>query len=176
MLYANGTVAKEGEYRAGLKTGTWVEYDRQQQRRARSNYARGLPHDTCRWWSADGQLVKEERYEHGVLQGRSREWYPGGGMKQEVHYVDGKLQGTCKRWKQGADTLTAATLVLGQYLDNKVDGIWRGYYGDGTLHSEGRYEMGHAQGPWHLYDRSGRLVQVRVYVNGKVVRTTDLAP
>ena len=45
-------------------------------------------------------------------------------------------------------------------------GLFRTYYEDGTLSSEGLYENGAEQGPWRTYHSNGRLASQGTYNQG----------
>ena len=66
------------------------------------------------------------------------------------------------------DTLRYAdgAYAVGVLEEGLKDGIWRSYYSDGALHSEGRFDHGLRVGSWIWYHENGRKKAVEEYVGG----------
>jgi antitoxin component YwqK of YwqJK toxin-antitoxin module len=59
--------------------------------------------------------------------------------------------------------------MQGDYLNNKRSGIWKSWFEDGTLWSEGRFVEGKREGPGTVYHPNGKKHLEGQYKNGKRV-------
>lgn len=54
----------------------------------------------------------------------------------------------------------------GEKKDGKREGVWKCYYDDGKLQSEGGYVADQKEGIWKIYHSNGQLAGVGPYVKG----------
>jgi len=50
-------------------------------------------------------------------------------------------------------------VMVGDYVEGKRQGVWRHYFVDGSVGSEGTYERGVVDGAWTWYRSTGGLLQ-----------------
>ncbi|MBK8461858.1 toxin-antitoxin system YwqK family antitoxin [Propionicicella superfundia] len=49
--------------------------------------------------------------------------------------------------------------ITGEYVEDERHGVWRHYFANGTLRSEGEYRRGALHGAWTWYRANGGLLQ-----------------
>ena len=54
----------------------------------------------------------------------------------------------------------------GANLDGEMHGGWRFFRADGSLMRSGRFDRGRQVGPWHTFDRVGKLVKETDFGDG----------
>ena len=50
-------------------------------------------------------------------------------------------------------------VMTGEYVEGQRHGVWRHYFVDGSVRSEGTYDRGVVDGPWTWYRSTGGLLQ-----------------
>jgi antitoxin component YwqK of YwqJK toxin-antitoxin module len=75
------------------------------------------------------------------------------GSEPNGHDDEGRKTG---RW---SETDPHGGIVTGEYVEGERQGIWRHYFANGMLRSEGAYERGKLHGPWVWYRATGGLLQ-----------------
>ena len=160
-LYENDAVKNEGFYRDGKRDGIFKEFDR------------------------NGRVVKKEEYRNDILVQTvkaveekydvKRSYYPDGSVKTIGTYKRGLPEGIFREYDaKGNLTDTAKVYSGGRLLSQgKLDdqgreqGLWREFYEDGKIKSEGNYKDGRREKEWNFYYNNGQVEQTGEYVKGK---------
>jgi hypothetical protein len=87
----------------------------------------------------------------------------------EITYQDGQKEGPA-RIQNAISGLTE----VGNYLDDRRDGLWKFYDRKGTLRVEGTYKNDQREGLWKLYERPG-LASESFYRNGIAQRKATVS-
>ena len=163
-----------GEYRLGLKEGTWLL-------RAgtvtleEAAYSGGHLDGLRLRWSADGVLIERCNHAGGRREGSCESWRADGSPEQAAEYAGGLLHGELSRWALTAELVERSTWRRGLrsgvsrfwtdegallqeagYLDDQLDGPFSLFDGDVVLR-EGRHRAGHPVGRWIERHDDGRL-------------------
>lgn len=78
------------------------------------------------------------------------------GLKQGYWIITGQMQ-------QASGYSPSAKVKEGMYKDNNREGMWKEYYPEGALKTEGEYVKGKKAGRWFEYDKSGKRTGEIVY-------------
>jgi len=132
------TVAVEGQYDKGLKTGQWVTF------------------------FEFGGIAKREFYSEGLREGPYLEYDPEGNVVTEAMASKGQLEGSFKRY-----SFPNLIFETGNYRNGKKIGEWKRYFpGTKTLESEEYFdETGKKIGEWKYYYQGGRIARIERYEN-----------
>jgi len=128
-----GEVMSEGEYRAGIKVGRWVERTEHETFIAHYNQA-------------------------GEFDGVREEYDPDGNLVMREHYDNGVLHGDYLRYRDDL-VIAKGTFVQGK---RDGDWVLSLFYSGGLL-QHGEYDMGKQIGRWETYDEAGHLRAVSQY-------------
>jgi len=71
---------------------------------------------------------------------------------------DGKKNGLWKCYYADGKLQTE-----GGYLNDLKQGVWKLYHANGTLAGEGTFEKDHEKGKWKFYDEEGQLLMEQDY-------------
>ena len=160
LFYVNGNVKEEGEYKEGLREGTWQFYDKQGILIQKGNYRKGKPDGLWRWFHEDGSSRREESYTRGREDGESVEYDTEGNIVAKGNFADGLKEGL---WMYHIGDHT----VKGAYSQGEKDGKWTGVYDNGKLQFKGSFTKGYASGKHKFYYPSGQLKQDGKYSSGR---------
>ena len=58
-------------------------------------------------------------------------------------------------------------VMTGEYLEGRRHGVWRHYFVDGSVRSEGTYDKGIVDGAWTWYRSTGGLLQRGGFLMGE---------
>lgn len=78
------------------------------------------------------------------------------GLKQGYWIITGQMQ-------QASGYSPSAKVEEGMYKDNNREGMWKEYYPEGALKTEGEYVKGKKAGRWFEYDKTGKRTGEIVY-------------
>ncbi|MEM1305075.1 MAG: toxin-antitoxin system YwqK family antitoxin [Planctomycetota bacterium] len=128
--YQSGQLFVAGEFSAGLPAGEWTYYHATGEVSKKVTFERGQPSGVVTVLRADGTVAARRQFAAGKRTGVWRVYSEDGErVVQEQPYVDGKLDGAFKVW-----------------------------YDDGTLHRELNYKAGLRDGVSAEWDESGKKV------------------
>ena len=158
-FYDDGKLQMEGNYTHGLKNGYFKEYDR------------------------DGNLISVVKYVNGEKEEKTEEltkldiktdYWPNGKPKIVATYKNGVPEGVRREYNKKGEVEKSYIFKNGRIIaegilkDNgKKEGLWKEYYDDGSLKSEGNYKNDWKTGKWKYYYPNGQLEETGEYINGK---------
>lgn len=160
-LYENDAVKNDGFYRDGKRDGIFREFDRNGRVTKKEEYRNDIlvetvkeiqeKYDVKRDYYEDGKVKSIGTYKRGLPEGVFREYDAKGNLKDTAKiYSEGRLLRQGKLDDQG-----------------KEQGLWREFYDDGKIKSEGHYKDGKREKKWNFYFNNGHVEQTGEYVNGK---------
>ena len=182
-FYEDGTLKTEGNFTHGLKNGYFKEYDRKGNLTSVSKYVNGekeqqveelsrLDVKTDYWPNGKPKVVAS--YKKGVPEGVRREYNEKGEVEKSYIFHNGKIiaEGVFTDsgehdglWKEYYDDHSLKS--EGNYQHDKKIGTWKYYYPNGQLQETGDYENGEPEGKWTWYFSSGKLLREMSYYQGK---------
>lgn len=132
-----------------------------------------------------GDLVKTEKWVDGVLQKNNkestkidikREFYENGNVKSYGTSRNGILEGITRYYDEngklvGSKFYRNGFLSSEGLIDEKglQQGVWKEFYSEGEIKSEGVYENGRKIGEWKYYHQNKTIEQIGSYNKGKPI-------
>ena len=158
-FYDDGKLRKTGYYTHGLKNGYFKEYDR------------------------DGNLISVVKYVNGEKEEKTEEltkldiktdYWPNGKPKIVATYKNGVPEGVRREYNENGEVEKSYIFKNGKIIaegiltdSGKKQGLWKEYYENGSLKSEGNYKDDKKTGKWKYYYKNGQLEETGEYVDGK---------
>lgn len=182
-FYDDGTLKEEGTFTHGLKNGYFKQYDRKGNLLSVSKYVNGekeqkveelskLDVKTDYWPNGKPKIIAS--YKNGVPEGVRREYNQEGKVEKSYIFHNGRIiaegvftesgehQGLWKEYYEDHSLKSE-----GNYKNDKKTGSWKYYYPNGRLQETGIYEKGAPEGKWLWYYQSGKLLREMSYYQGK---------
>ena len=171
--------------RFGMKQGTWKELYENDSPKSEGFYKDGKRDGIFKEYDSNGRVVKKEEYRNDILiqtvqveqekYDVKRSFYPDGSVKSIGTYKKGLPEGVFREYDaKGNLTDTAKVFSEGRLLrQGKLDdqgreqGLWKEFFEDGNLRSEGNYKDGKREGRWSYYFNNRQEEQVGEYSKGK---------
>lgn len=173
--YEDGVLKTEGNRENFELTGPWKFYDELGNLRYIINYKSGKK-DGLYERFVDSVLVETESYEADLKQGLHSFYYETGVVEKEIPYEANIKSGTGYQYAEDG-TIIAILTYAKDYLKklekiNRLDkigrkqGVWKSFYDDMTLKSEGVYVDGEKYGMFRTFDEDGKVTSIEHYKNG----------
>jgi antitoxin component YwqK of YwqJK toxin-antitoxin module len=160
-FYDDGTLKMEGTFSHGLKNGYFKEYDRNGNLISVVKYVNG---------------EKEEKTEELTQLDIKTDYWPNGKPKIVATYKNGVPEGVRREYNENGEVEKSYIFKNGKIIaegiltdGGKREGLWKEYYLDGSLKSEGNYKNDKKTGKWKYYYPNGQLEETGEYENGKPV-------
>jgi antitoxin component YwqK of YwqJK toxin-antitoxin module len=146
----------------------------------------GIQHAVAR--GTGDNFRTEGTYREGRREGTWIEYHPNGRVSTITGYVGGKKEGLYMAFNEHGSTLVTCTYhnnmrhgvyktwsgsvlkEIKNYNSDKLEGITKSYYDDGTLQEEGQFINGQREGISRWYDSKGKLSIEYEYRNGELVK------
>ena len=158
--YLNGNVKAKGSFLAGNKTGKW-KYFFMNGELEQEGYFDNVGRYTgeWKWYYPSGKILRIEEYSRGKEDGLSVEYSEEGEEIARGEYIDGDKMG---EWFYQLNDHTEH----GGYRYDEKNGKWEGYYPNGKLSFEGKFNEGLPEGEHKYYFPSGVLKRSEKYRYG----------
>lgn len=186
--FEDGSEAEEGVLIDGVKQGQWTLWIREAETNRRLGYASGPMVDGLKdgeWVTRLEDRVVTEHYKADVLEGPHEARDLRGRLVSKGQYTAGQMTG---QWEFVTDA--GVGKVIGQFEDNKRNGLWSTYengvlvreetyvddllegpfqdwYPNGQLAATGQCTAGKRTGVWKEFHPDGSLKAEGPYENGK---------
>lgn len=157
FFYDDGNIKLEGIYRNDKRNGYFKEYDEK------------------------GMLVNISKYVDDILQEEAPElvkldvktdYFTNGKPKTVASYKGNIPEGIRRDYDTTGRVIAAFTYINGKIVAEGIiddegikDGLWKEFYIDGQLRSEGLYNFGKRVGKWRFYHQNGSIEQEGNYNN-----------
>jgi len=164
---------------AKMKQGRWITFYDDWQIHTEGEYRNDLKHGYFKEYTQEGVLISTAKYIEGVLQEDvaelakldiKREYYPSGNVKIIASYKDEVPQGVRREFNEEGEVVAGFVFLDGQIIGEGIideegikDGLWKEYYPNGAIKSEGTYDKGNRIGGWKFYYPNGQLEQIGTY-------------
>ena len=115
---STGKKTLQGQYKNGLKTGKWTEWDKSGKKMKEVLYKNGMGQKLTSWWD-NGKMRENQNYKDELRNGITTYWYKNGQKKGERPFKDGKEHGVYNRWYENGQNKFVATFKNGDLIDCK---------------------------------------------------------
>lgn len=160
-FYDNGNIRENGFLKNGKLEGIYKYYYSTGQVFEYIVYKNGDPINFVRYYE-DGDVKSEGFFKNSELHGIHKSFHESNELKTESNYTDGKLDGTYKEFYSINDNNNYPTLnsikglkLLGNYKNDKKDGLFISYDFDGNILTEINYKNDKINGEFKTYYSSG---------------------
>jgi antitoxin component YwqK of YwqJK toxin-antitoxin module len=171
----------------GLKQGLWVKLFENRSIYQEMTYKDNMLDGYLKTFDRKGELQKVEKYVNGVLQDDAKElkalkvtktYYPGAKVKSKGVFDNNQAIGLHLNYDSLGNIIQASIYEQGILLaqgitdfQNRKQGVWKEYYDDGNIKSEGEYEDDLKIKEWKYYYPSGKIEQRGSFLKGKLTGT-----
>lgn len=185
--YPDGTLKSVGRRRNHLLDSAWTFYTEQGVLAEVVNYREEKRNGERKVFDEEGNLLRKEIYNNDVRSRRIEIFYPSGKIREMIP-IDtvgkGKEHGTGYQFAEDDGRVVAVIEYSNGYVRsaerinekdkfNQEQGLWRMFYPDFKVKSEGRYKNGQKHGYWKEYDQMGNLVETVKYEMGILVEDPE---
>ena len=134
----------EGEYRYGVKTGSWKSFDTDGNLISKDNYVNNLLQGPCLMYYPSGQVSAQVEYTANMKQGRYLEYYEDGKPKEISWYINDMKNGQINYYYPSGNRQ-----FIGLYKNDMKNGKWIYYSNENNkIESQGNYENDKKVGAW----------------------------
>ena len=176
--YPSGKLKSEGNRRDHQLDSLWKFYNEEGKVTVQFDYKAGKKNGPKRTYDPkEGFLITEEIFVSDIKQGPTSYYYPGGKLKATIPFDKGAENGQGYEYSEDGTIITIIDYKSGfvkkQEKINRRDksnlkqGVWKEFYANGKLRSEGRYTNDLKDGYFKDYNEKGDLVSTTKFVNGK---------
>ena len=113
-------------------------------------------------YHCNGKIEAEWTIVNGKRVGEGFGYQTNGKLRRKNIYKDGVPNRTTFEYSMPLGILVSET----NYLNGKIDGIYRKFHQNGSIRSEMTAKNGHWDGLWKYYDLNGNLTHTELYKNG----------
>lgn len=169
-----GMMVSEGNRKNFELDSTWKFYNDKGNIALEINYLKGKKEGIRKTYREDE--IIEENFKNDVKNGLTKYYYADGRIKKEVNFRDGLEQGLAKEYDSDGRIITLITYKSGfiteRELINRYDnngrkhGVWKTFYANGNIMSEGMYKHGLENGYFKEFDKDGNLISTAKYADG----------
>jgi uncharacterized protein len=156
-FYPGGIIKEEFTYRHGLLHGYYRKYNRMGNLETITKYVNGIE-----------ERDSDEIYELEIR----RNYYPDMTIRTQTTFREGTEHGIRREYHQDGSLKVAYIIDMGRIMGmgvldgfGKKQGIWKEFYPQGGLRSEGSYRDGIRTGKWTFYYVNGEVEQTGNYNN-----------
>ena len=169
-----GILVSEGNRKDFELDSTWKFYNEKGNVVMEINYRKGKKDGIRKTYREDE--ITEETFKNDVKNGLTTSFYPDGRVKKEVNFREGLEDGPAREFDKDGRIITLITYKSGfiteRELINRYDnngrkhGVWKYFYADGTIMTEGTFKHGQENGYFKEYDKDGNLISTAKYADG----------
>lgn len=174
--FPSGQLKSEGNRENFKLDSTWVFYNEEGELIQKIDYKEGKRDGWQETYFASS-LIERCQYVAGILNGICLN-YENGYLESEIPYVDDKKEGKGYEFNTLGE-IEALLFYKSDFLRRKEtlnrrddigrrQGIWKSFYEDRQLQSEGTYVDDLKHGLFKTYDPKGELISMEKYVDGKL--------
>lgn len=128
FFYPEGTLKREGDYKNGLKTGVWKEYN------------------------VLGKLINELNWMDGLQSGVQKQYYTNGKLQLIYACDSGKVSGEVNKYFENG-----SPYFTGYYESDRPAGLWTSYYSNDSIENKAYFVNGKMVGRRMSYSPEGTL-------------------
>ncbi|MBE0637988.1 MAG: toxin-antitoxin system YwqK family antitoxin [Bacteroidales bacterium] len=173
--HENGILKSEGNREEFLLDSTWKFYDESGKIVLLINYKAGQK-EGKRITYREGETI-EEVFAKDIKQGMTTYYYPDGSVFRTINFVDGLEDGLAKEFGEDGRVALLTTYRKGFLVsrerinrldgENRKQGNWKFFHGNGLVQLEGRYLNDQKNGYFKEYDQNGKLITASKWLDGE---------
>jgi antitoxin component YwqK of YwqJK toxin-antitoxin module len=155
--YENGQAKNKQEYKNGIRTGKWLEWNETGRLKLEIEY-----------FETETENKKlERRFEYNREETfiTYSEWFENGNRRLEQQMKNGRRHGTYKEWFENGNPSMET-----QYNDGQEDGLHKDWYENGNIRMESEIKNGKRHGFTHFWNEDGIKQWIQLYAEGIFVR------
>lgn len=185
MLYNSGKINYLGQVVDGRKSGTWIWWHENGNKKDQCKYKEGAYIDTVYHWYESGQISQVEILPDKIVDngcsscnGTIIRYFESGKLKEKFTSNGGSFEGPYIKFNENGgwnikifkndslngpttehaiDSTGDVTIVVGQYKKNKETGLWRWFDKDSVLFQTVNYTNGKTFGMLQAYYANGKI-------------------
>lgn len=139
--YGKNQKVEEGQFVDGKRTGEWINYYCNGNKKSILNYTKGIPTGKLVIYDSNGKVVEEGTRLNNKWVGEYKFYYPNGKIQYQFVFNEKGFR----------------------------SGLQKFYYENGAIASEVEFNDGFEDGAYKEYDATGKLKTGKIYRKGKVV-------
>lgn len=181
--FESGVVKSEG-FRAGHQLDSlWKFYNEDGILLEEIDYKNGKRNGVTKKYNKEGFLEASIPFKDNKEQGVAFTYYSNGAIHTEMVFDQGAEIGEAYEFSPTGDIITITTYKNGVFIrqerinrkDKQGDrqGVWKTFYDDRTVQSEGRYDDNLKDGYWKEYSPKGLLLQTYKYEKGELITDAE---
>ncbi len=174
--HENGTIKSEGNRKNFELDSIWKFYNEEGKVILEINYQNGFKQG-IRKTTTENEII-EENFEKDIKQGLTKHYFLDGKIKKEIFFEKGKEKGISKEYSQEGLVIVITEykngIVIRRENINRTDrnkrkqGVWKYFYENGELKSEGFYVNGKKNGYFKEYSPDGILKNITKYLDDEI--------
>lgn len=181
--FESGVLKSEG-YRSGHQLdSTWKFYNEDGILLEEISYKNGKRNGVTKKYDKEGFLASSFPYEDDKKHGVAFTYYSNGAIHTETVFEQGAEVGNAYEYSPTGDIITITSYKNGVFIRqeriNRKDragnkqGLWKLFYDDRSVQSEGRYYDNLKDGYWKEYSPKGLLLQTYKYEKGELITDAE---
>jgi len=177
--YPSGVLKSTGKRKNHLLEGIWKFYSEDSILQKEITYQAERKNGSTKEYSPTGFLESDFPFVLDTLHGMAFTYHENGRIYEKIPYVKGKIHGELKSYNGKGKIIGIVEykngIVYQRETINRKDtsgmkqGIWKDFYDDETVKSEGKYVNNVKVGYWKEYNKKGLLLETEKYSAGKLV-------
>lgn len=181
--FESGVLKSEGNRKGHALDSIWKFYSEDGILREEISYANGKRNGITKKYGKDGFLISSIPYEEDRKQGIGYTYCSNGAVHTETPYEQGAENGEAYEFNERGEIITITTYKNGIFIkQEKVnrknakgerEGLWKEFYEDRTIKSEGRYSADRKEGYWKEYSQKGMLEVTYKFNKGKLITNAE---
>ena len=160
IFYLNGDLKEYCNYNKNEVDGLYIDYYENDSIKSEGYYQNGSPVGSWFGYNIDGTLSSQMIYDDNNLISYIVTYFPNGDKKKESFYKFGLLS------KIVIYNNKNEVLKVDHFTDG--EGMYRNYYLNGALQSEGRIRHNEYIDTLYYYDLNGKVTSFNTYLDGKL--------
>jgi len=174
--YENGFIKSEGNRNKFELDSLWKFYSDSGNIVLEINYIAGKKNGIRKTYLKDETI--EETFENDIKNGISYHRYPDGKIKMKSNFINGREEGITKEYSPDGVIITLIEYKKGYVVnseninrnrDGLKHGLWKEFYDNEQVKSEGYYSYGKRDGYFKEYDKKGNLLKIEKYKNDELI-------
>ena len=181
--YESGILKSEGNRKEFELDSTWKFYNEEGILTQLITYKAGKRNGETRKYNNEGFLVTATPFTDDLKQGTELSYFNNGSVREEIPFEKGHENGKAYEFNKKGDIITIRTYQNGiltrqENINRKSpgkekNGLWKEFYEDRTVKSQGRFKNGERDGYWKEYSNKGLLLGVTKYKDGQLITDAE---
>ena len=152
-----GETVLKAYYKNDKLNGAAEEYDEKGKVKTRTEFKDGEKNGVSESFGANGKVLVRERYVNGILEGVKENFRDDGSLFSTIEYKNGKRDGEVKYYYENGELLGEGRVREENPYGDVMLGIWKGYYPDGKLKKEVKFNEEGTEADVKTYFQNGKI-------------------